>query len=114
MDPRLGRRACAEPPHRRDGRTEFWNANIFHPNPLALTLSEHLFGQTLQILPVYWLTGNIILCYNLLFIATFALSAFGAYLLVHDLTGDRVPHSSPVSSMDFCRIALPRCRTCRC
>ncbi len=69
--------------------TEFWNANIFHPDPLALALSEHLFGQTLQILPVYWLTGNIILCYNLLFISTFALSGFGTYLLVRDLTGDR-------------------------
>jgi hypothetical protein len=70
------------------GWSEFWNANIFHPDPLALALSEHLFGQTLQILPVYWLTGNIILCYNLLFISTFALSGFGAYLLVRDLTGD--------------------------
>ena len=60
----------------------------FIPTPLALALSEHLFGQTLQILPVYWLTGNIILCYNLLFISTFALSGFGTYLLVRDLTGD--------------------------
>jgi hypothetical protein len=67
----------------------FWNANIFHPEPLALTFSEHLFGQTLQILPVYWLTGNIILCYNLIFVSTFALSAFGTYLLVRDLTGNR-------------------------
>ncbi len=70
------------------GWGEFWNANIFHPDPLALALSEHLFGQTLQILPVYWLTGNIILCYNLLFISTFALSGFGTYLFVRDLTGD--------------------------
>ena len=68
---------------------DFWNANIFHPEPLSLALSEHLFGQTLQILPIYWLTGNIILCYNLLFISTFALSAFGTYLLVRDLTGDK-------------------------
>ncbi len=68
--------------------SQFWNANIFHPEPLTLALSEHLFGQTLQILPIYWLTGNIILCYNLLFISTFALSAFGTYLLVRDLTGD--------------------------
>jgi len=67
----------------------FWNANIFHPEPLSLALSEHLFGQTLQILPIYWLTGNIILCYNLLFISTFALSALGTYLLVRDLTGDK-------------------------
>ena len=69
--------------------SDFWNANIFHPDPLALALSEHLFGQTLQILPVYWLTGNIILCYNLLFVSTFALSAFGTYLLVRDLTGSK-------------------------
>jgi hypothetical protein len=68
--------------------SDFWDANIFHPEPLTLALSEHLFGQTLQILPIYWLTGNIILCYNLLFISTFALSALGAYLLVRDLTGD--------------------------
>ena len=67
---------------------DFWNANIFHPEPLSLALSEHLFGQTVQILPIYWLTGNIILCYNLLFISTFALSGFGTYLLVRDLTGD--------------------------
>lgn len=71
------------------GWSQFWDANIFHPSPLALSLSEHLFGQVLQILPIYWLTGNIILCYNLLFLSTFALSAFGTYLLVHDLTGDR-------------------------
>ena len=69
--------------------TAFWNANIFHPDPLALAMSEHLFGQTLQILPLYWLTGNIILCYNLLFLSTFALSGLGTYLLVRDLTGNR-------------------------
>lgn len=66
----------------------FWDANIFHPEPYSLALSEHLFAQALQIAPVYALTGNIILCYNLLFISTFILSALGAYLLVRDLTGD--------------------------
>jgi hypothetical protein len=65
----------------------FWNANIFFPEPLALTYSEHLSGQMLQILPVYAITGNIILCYNLLFIASFALSGLAMYLLVRDLTG---------------------------
>jgi hypothetical protein len=64
---------------------DYWNANIFHPEPLALSLSEHLFGQVLQILPVYWLTGNLILAYNLLFIGSFAFSGFGMYLLVRDL-----------------------------
>ncbi len=65
-----------------------WNANIFHPEPLALSFSEHLFGQVLQILPVYSLTGNLILCYNLLFLSTFVLSGIGMYLLVKEFTGN--------------------------
>jgi hypothetical protein len=40
------------------------------------------------VLPVYWLTGNLILCYNLLFLSTFFLSALGTYLLVREVTGD--------------------------
>ena len=58
---------------------DYWNANIFHPEPLALSFSEHLFGQVLQILPVYHLTGNTILCYNLLFLTSFSLSGLGCF-----------------------------------
>lgn len=65
------------------------NANIFHPEPLALAFSEHLFGQVVQILPVYYTTGNLILCYNLLFLSTFVLSGVGMYLLVRDITGSK-------------------------
>ena len=32
---------------------EYWNANIFHPHPLALAYSEHLTAQAVMILPVY-------------------------------------------------------------
>ncbi len=67
----------------------FWDANIFFPEPLTLAYSEHLMAQALQVLPVYLLTGNLILCYNLLFLSTFVLSGLGAYLLVLDLTGSR-------------------------
>ena len=65
----------------------FWNANIFAPEPLALAYSEHLIAQVVQILPVYALTHNLILCYNLLFLSSFILSALGTYLLVRELTG---------------------------
>ncbi|HEY3160551.1 MAG TPA: hypothetical protein VGJ78_16410, partial [Vicinamibacterales bacterium] len=34
----------------------FFDANIFHPAPLALAYSEHLVPQALQILPIYALT----------------------------------------------------------
>jgi hypothetical protein len=66
---------------------QFWNANIFHPAPLALTFSEHLVPQALQGLPFYIATGNIVLAYNVVFLATFALSGLGMFLLVRELTG---------------------------
>ena len=65
----------------------FWDANIFHPEPLTLAYSEHLIGQAIQIFPVYALTGNIILSYNLLFLSTFVLSGLGTYLFVREVTG---------------------------
>ena len=65
----------------------FFDANIFHPAPLALAYSEHLVPQALQILPVYLLTKNPILCYNLLFLSTFALSGLGMFLFARELTG---------------------------
>jgi hypothetical protein len=65
----------------------FFDANIFYPMPLTLAYSEHLLPQALQILPLYALTKNPILCYNLLFLSTIVLSGLGAYLLVRELTG---------------------------
>ena len=67
----------------------WWNANIFYPHPLALAYSEHLLPQALSILPAYALTGNPILCYNLVFLSTFVLSALGMFLLTRELTGSR-------------------------
>lgn len=66
----------------------YWNANIFHPAPLTLAYSEHLFAQALQAAPVYAATRNVILCYNLLFLSTFVLSGLGLFLLLRDLTRD--------------------------
>jgi hypothetical protein len=63
-----------------------WHANIFFPEPYTLAYSEHLMAESLEALPVYAVTGNLILCYNLLFLSTFALSAWGAYLLVREIT----------------------------
>src|SRR5580765_1282592 len=65
----------------------FFDANIFHPAPLTLAYSEHLVPQALQIFPIYALTGNPILCYNLLFLSTFVLSGLGMFLFARELTG---------------------------
>lgn len=65
----------------------YWSAPIFYPEPLALAYSEHLTAQVLQALPVYAATGNIILAYNAVFLATFVLSGLGMFLFVRELTG---------------------------
>jgi hypothetical protein len=67
----------------------YWNANIYYPHPLALAYSDHLTMQAVQILPVYALTHNAVLCYNLLFLSTFALSGLGMFLFARELTGNR-------------------------
>jgi hypothetical protein len=66
---------------------EYWHGNIFHPETLTITFSEHLTPQMLQILPILALTDNVVLGYNLLFLSTFVLSGLGMFLLVRDLTG---------------------------
>ncbi len=66
----------------------YWHAGIFYPQPYALAYSEHLTPQALEILPVYALTANPILCYNLVFLSTFFISALGTFLFVRELTGD--------------------------
>jgi hypothetical protein len=65
----------------------WWDANIFAPHPLALAYSEHLLPLAIQAWPIYALTHNPILCYNLLFLSTFALSGFGMFLFGRELTG---------------------------
>ncbi|MGH9148364.1 MAG: hypothetical protein ACRD1Q_16760, partial [Vicinamibacterales bacterium] len=65
----------------------FWTANIFGREPLTLAYGEHLIALALPITPVYALTKNLILCYNLLFLASFVLSGLGTYLFVRDVTG---------------------------
>jgi hypothetical protein len=65
----------------------YWNANIFSPHPLALAYSEHLTAQAVMVLPVYAITKNPILTYNVAFLSTFLLSGLGMFLLVRDFTG---------------------------
>jgi len=64
----------------------FFDANIFHPAPLTLAYSEHLIPQAIQIFPIYVVTKNPILCYNLLFLSTFVLSGLGMFLFAREVT----------------------------
>ena len=60
----------------------WWQANIYYPAPYALAYSEHLFAEVAMALPVWLATGNVILCYNVVFLASYALSGLGTFLLV--------------------------------
>jgi hypothetical protein len=77
----------------------WWNANIFHPAPLALGYSEHLAPQVVMGLPLWWATGNVLLVYNTLYLATSVLSGLGMFLLVRELTGR--PRAALVAGLFF-------------
>jgi hypothetical protein len=66
-----------------------FDANIFFPRPDTLAYSEHLFGITVLVWPVFALTGNLALAYNVAVLSSFALSGAGMYLLVREITGSR-------------------------
>ncbi|HYN06493.1 MAG TPA: discoidin domain-containing protein [Vicinamibacterales bacterium] len=67
----------------------WWNAPAFFPAENVLAFSEHLAGLSPISSPVYWLTGSAVVSYNVVFLLTFALSAFAGYLLCLHLTGRR-------------------------
>ena len=71
------------------GGRHVWDAPIFHPHPDTFAYSEHLLGIALFVAPVYWLTGNAVLMYNVALLASFVLAGGGMYLLVKSLTGRR-------------------------
>jgi hypothetical protein len=66
-----------------------FEANIFYPAHDTLAFSEPLIVPALLGAPVRWLGGSPVLVHNLLVILGLALSAFAAYLVAFEWTGDR-------------------------
>jgi len=66
---------------------DLWDAPIFHPHHNTLAYSEHLLGIAAFVAPVYWLTGNAVLTYNVAFLAGYAFAGFAMFVLVRRLTG---------------------------
>jgi hypothetical protein len=67
--------------------TDAWfNFPGFHPATGALTFSEHLLGASVVFTPLYWLTGDAIVAYNLTALATFVLCGMAMFALVWKLT----------------------------
>ena len=65
---------------------DYWNGNIFYPARLTVAYSEHLTPESLQALPFYAATGNVLLGYNVVFLATFVLAGLGMFLLIREWT----------------------------
>jgi hypothetical protein len=64
----------------------WWNFPSFYPTPDVLAFSEHLLGLSVIASPIYWVTGDALVTYNLTTLLTFVLSALAMYALVWRLT----------------------------
>jgi hypothetical protein len=73
-----------------DRAPSLFEANIFYPAKDALAYSEHLYGISLFTLPVYALTRNPVLAYNLVWLLSFLLSAAAAHALAWRATRDHL------------------------
>jgi F5/8 type C domain len=60
---------------------------IFYPTRDTLTFSEHLLGLSVIASPIYWLTGDVVITYNLVLLLTYPLCAIAMYALIFRLTG---------------------------
>jgi hypothetical protein len=68
----------------------WWQFPIFYPTRDTLAFSEHLLGISVIATPLEWLTGNVMVTYNVMALLTFPLSAAAMYALVWRLTRSHV------------------------
>ena len=82
--------------------------------PYALAYSEHLFTAVVMALPVWLATHNVILAYNLVFLASMALSGLsGCSCWCARSRAARSRPSSPALPSHFSHTASRRFRTFR-
>ncbi|MDQ2830441.1 MAG: hypothetical protein M3Y74_15515, partial [Chloroflexota bacterium] len=70
------------------GLARLYQGNIFYPFHDVLAYQDTLLGVLPFAAPILLLTGNPVLAYNVLFLGSFVLCAWGAYLLAVLLTRD--------------------------
>jgi hypothetical protein len=63
-----------------------FESNSFYPAPGSLVYNDHLFGLSLFTLPVHALTGNAVLAYNLVWLASFPLNGLAMHALLRRYT----------------------------
>lgn len=63
----------------------WWTPPLFYPNDQVSAFTENFVGESVVASPVFWLTRDPILAFNVAVFLTWPLSAFAAYLLVRAL-----------------------------
>jgi hypothetical protein len=79
-----------------------FDANIFFPTPNALAYTEHLFGISLVTLPIYALTRNPVLAYNVVWILSYLLAAMAAHWLSWRCVRDHLAATVGGLAFAFC------------
>jgi hypothetical protein len=64
-----------------------FNANIFYPAAGTLAYSDHLLLQSVLLAPLYAVTHDVVLCYNVLLLASLVASALAMHLFVRAVIG---------------------------
>jgi hypothetical protein len=64
-----------------------FDANIFFPAEGTLAYSDHFLLHALTLAPIYAITGDAVLCYNLLLLGSIAASGLAMHALVRAVTG---------------------------
>lgn len=69
---------------------QLFDAGIFHPIPNTLALGDHMIGQALLGLPVWWATHNPLLEFNLLSLSSYVAGALAMYVYTTNVVGGGV------------------------
>lgn len=80
----LGRQIVSDPGN-------LFDAGFLHPQPNALTLTDHRLLPSALAAPALWLSGNPVLAYNLALLLAFVCAAFGGRSLAIALGLGRIP-----------------------
>ena len=74
----------------RHGLRGLFDAPIFFPYLNTFAFSETFLGVAVLVAPVYWITADPVLTYNVAFLLSFTIAGLGMYLLARELTGNRL------------------------
>jgi hypothetical protein len=87
--------------------TRLFQANIFYPAPDALAFSDTLLGNQPLFAPIYAVTGNLVLAYNLTLLGAFILNGLCLACLTHSVTRRSLPALVAGSFYAFAAVRFP-------